>query len=99
MRGVVSMIAVAVVAVTSAGCASSEPAGVTSSATSAYSATSVVSSSSAVASPTPVACGAAELDRMTLRQKLAQLIVVGVTGTADAQAIVDSEQIGATEAA
>ncbi|MCX2963720.1 glycoside hydrolase family 3 N-terminal domain-containing protein [Gordonia aquimaris] len=94
VRGVVSMIAVAVVAVMSAGCASSEPAGVTSSATSAYSATSVVSSSSAVASPTPVACGAAELDRMTLRQKLAQLIVVGVTGTADAQAIVDSEQIG-----
>lgn len=31
---------------------------------------------------------------MTLRQKLAQLIVVGVTGAADAQAIVEKEQIG-----
>ncbi len=31
---------------------------------------------------------------MTLRQKLAQLIVVGVTGTADAQSIVDREHIG-----
>ncbi|AZG46342.1 Beta-hexosaminidase [Gordonia insulae] len=31
---------------------------------------------------------------MTLRQKLAQLVVVGVTGAADAQAIVEREQIG-----
>ncbi|MGC5256054.1 glycoside hydrolase family 3 N-terminal domain-containing protein [Gordonia sp. DT218] len=31
---------------------------------------------------------------MTLRQKLAQMIVVGVTGAADAQAIVNKEQVG-----
>ncbi len=42
----------------------------------------------------PARCGTAELRKLTLRQKLAQRLVVGVTGAADAQAIVRAEQIG-----
>ncbi|GAC67235.1 glycoside hydrolase family 3 N-terminal domain-containing protein [Gordonia soli] len=54
-------------------------------------------SPSSSASATPVAaagCGTAELARMSLRQKLAQLLVVGVTGADDARRIVGREQIG-----
>jgi beta-N-acetylhexosaminidase len=43
---------------------------------------------------TPTVCGAAELEAMSLRRKLAQLLVVGVTGTADALDVVQTEQIG-----
>ncbi|UEA61294.1 glycoside hydrolase family 3 protein [Gordonia otitidis] len=69
-----------------------------SSVTSAY-ASAPASQSSAVSSPaSPAAaadaCGAPELSRMTLRQKLAQLIVVGVTGTEDATQVVRREHIG-----
>lgn len=39
-------------------------------------------------------CGPAFLDSLTQRQKLAQLLTVGVTGTADALDIVKSEGIG-----
>lgn len=42
----------------------------------------------------PEQCGAEQLDQLSLRQKLAQLLVVGVTGEADARAIVDAEGIG-----
>lgn len=41
-----------------------------------------------------MACGARELDQMTLRQKLAQLLVVGVRDADDAQQIVRREHIG-----
>ncbi|MDI9918209.1 glycoside hydrolase family 3 N-terminal domain-containing protein [Rhodococcus sp. IEGM 1379] len=44
--------------------------------------------------PPPATCGSDLLASLSLRQKLAQLLNVGVTGTADARAIVDSEQIG-----
>ena len=44
--------------------------------------------------PAPTTCGSDLLASLSLRQKLAQLLNVGVTGTADARAIVDSEQIG-----
>ncbi|HEY9315931.1 glycoside hydrolase family 3 N-terminal domain-containing protein [Williamsia sp.] len=43
---------------------------------------------------TPAACGASELEAMPLRRKLAQLLVVGVTGTADALNVVQTEQVG-----
>ncbi|MDS1114154.1 glycoside hydrolase family 3 N-terminal domain-containing protein [Gordonia westfalica] len=63
--------------------------------TSAYASPSA-SPSSVSATTTTVAnpCGAEQLARLSLRQKLAQLIVVGVTGAADAQQIVDDEEIG-----
>ncbi|WAC58124.1 glycoside hydrolase family 3 protein [Gordonia sp. SL306] len=86
---------VAAVVVAGAGCASEQSPGSADSATSAYSSSSAASSpsSSAVAAPVSV-CGTAELAKMTLRQKLAQMLVVGVTGAADAQAIVNKEQVG-----
>lgn len=54
------------------------------------------SSSVAVSSsePAPAGCGAPELARLTLRQKLAQRLVVGVTGAADARQVVADEQVG-----
>lgn len=63
--------------------------------TSAYASPSA-SPSSVSATTTTVAnpCGAEQLAKLSLRQKLAQLIVVGVTGAADAQQIVDDEEIG-----
>lgn len=42
----------------------------------------------------PLACGAKQLKELTLRQKLAQLLVVGVQNTADAQQVVKREHIG-----
>jgi len=53
------------------------------------------SSSSPSSSAAPAAaCGADVLKTMSLRRKLAQLLVVGVTGAADAQAVVRDQQIG-----
>jgi beta-N-acetylhexosaminidase len=64
--------------------------------TSAYAPSSPVASSSPSIAPsaTPAACGAPELAEMSLRRKLAQLLVVGVTDTSDALDIVRREQIG-----
>lgn len=53
--------------------------------------------SSAPKAPSPfgsAVCGPAFLSSLTERQKLAQLLTVGVTGTADARAIVESEHVG-----
>lgn len=87
--------AVAVLCAALAACASSMPDSPPP--TPSYSASSLASASSS-ASPTtvPVAnsCGASELAKLSVRQKLAQLIVVGVTGAADAQQIVENEEIG-----
>ena len=86
---------VAVLCAALAACASSTPD--SSPPTPSYSASSLASTSSS-ASPTtvPVAnsCGVSELAKLSVRQKLAQLIVVGVTGAADAQQIVENEEIG-----
>ncbi|MCH5645529.1 MULTISPECIES: glycoside hydrolase family 3 N-terminal domain-containing protein [unclassified Gordonia (in: high G+C Gram-positive bacteria)] len=79
-----------------AACATDTPPGAGSTTTSAYAMTSSSSSSAVVPVRLPpvTGCGADKLNSMTVRQKLAQLITVGVTGTADAQSIVNSEQIG-----
>ena len=86
---------VAVLCAALAACASSTPDSPPP--TPSYSASSLASTSSS-ASPTtvPVAnsCGVSELAKLSVRQKLAQLIVVGVTGAADAQQIVENEEIG-----
>ncbi|MBM7365582.1 glycoside hydrolase family 3 N-terminal domain-containing protein [Gordonia hydrophobica] len=66
--------------------ASTTPVSTSSSATAA--------SSSSSAAPKPAACGAEELATMTLRDKLAQMLVVGVTDAADAKQVVRSEHIG-----
>ncbi|WP_197718365.1 glycoside hydrolase family 3 N-terminal domain-containing protein [Gordonia insulae] len=85
---------VAAVAIVGVGCAGSETSDGAGGSTSLYSTTSSAPSSSFVATPAVTACGTRQLESMTLRQKLAQLVVVGVTGAADAQAIVEREQIG-----
>ncbi len=57
----------------------------------------VSKTSSAPKAPSPfgsAVCGPAFLDSLTERQKLAQLLTVGVTGTQDALDVVQSEQIG-----
>jgi len=87
--------AVVVLCATLAACTSSTPDSPppTPSSSASSSAASSVSVSSSDA-PVVSGCGAAELAKMSLRQKLAQLVVVGVTGADDAQQIVDSEEIG-----
>ena len=55
---------------------------------------SASSSGSAAPSVVPVGCGADKLKSMSLRQKLGQTIVVGVTGTQDANSLVSSEPVG-----
>lgn len=47
----------------------------------------------APAVPAPDACASA-IDALTMRQRLAQLLTVGVTGTDDAVSVVQSEQVG-----
>lgn len=85
---VLVMLVAAALALTA--CDSTSPG--SASTTTAYSPVSSPASSSVL--PPPIACGVPELARMSLRQKLAQLIVVGVTGADDAARIVRTEQIG-----
>ncbi|MCF8588765.1 glycoside hydrolase family 3 protein [Gordonia sp. HY366] len=75
-------------------CSSSDPDAAPP--TSPTSSKSVSSSPSSTASSTSVAqtCGASDLKSMSLRDKLAQLLVVGVTGAADAKQVVSDEHIG-----
>ncbi|WP_314674512.1 glycoside hydrolase family 3 N-terminal domain-containing protein [uncultured Rhodococcus sp.] len=58
--------------------------------------TSEITSTPAASSSAPVAasCGSDLLASLSLRQKLAQLLNVGVTGTDDALSIVQNEEIG-----
>jgi len=58
--------------------------------------TSVITSTPAASSSAPVAasCGSDLLASLSLRQKLAQLLNVGVTGADDALSIVQNEEIG-----
>lgn len=92
-----TVAAVLAVALTTAGCGSSDsgddPGEATSSSATASS-TTTATTTEATAAATSATCGDELLARLTLRQKLAQLLNVGVTGAADAQAIVESEQIG-----
>ncbi|GAB07982.1 beta-N-acetylhexosaminidase [Gordonia amarae] len=76
--------------------AASDSSQTTTARTSATTSSTPLPTSSATPSLTTLTnrCGAAKLKSMTQRQKLAQLIMVGVTGTADARQVVRSEQIG-----
>ncbi|MEO9326346.1 glycoside hydrolase family 3 N-terminal domain-containing protein [Gordonia aurantiaca] len=89
MTGTVATLTVGLIA-----CGSSNP--VSPSSTPSANASPSASQSSVLPSSTPVAkpCGAEQLAKLTRREKLAQLIVVGVTGAADAQQVVASERIG-----
>ncbi|WP_446223532.1 glycoside hydrolase family 3 N-terminal domain-containing protein [Nocardia sp. IBHARD005] len=50
--------------------------------------------SPASATPTQSNCGADYLAKLSQREKLAQLLTVGITGSADASNVVSSEQVG-----
>ncbi|MQY30965.1 glycoside hydrolase family 3 N-terminal domain-containing protein [Nocardia aurantia] len=63
----------------------------TGSASSAQAAPGTADAAPATAQPD---CAAGYLAQFTQRQKLAQLLTVGVTGTTDAQAVVRTEQVG-----
>lgn len=94
-----TVAAVLAVALTTAGCGSSDSGGddpveTASDTAPASSTTATATTTEATAAATSATCGDDLLARLTLRQKLAQLLNVGVTGAADAQAVVESEQIG-----
>jgi len=96
-----SLVAVLAAATAVAGCGGNDSPDVSSTAaTESVSATSAAPTTTTtttepVAAPAPApVCGDDLLASLSLRQKLAQLLNVGVTGTDDALAIVQSEQIG-----
>ncbi|QCQ92591.1 glycoside hydrolase family 3 N-terminal domain-containing protein [Rhodococcus sp. SGAir0479] len=93
------VLAVALCAGLAAGCSSGSDTETATSAQSTSPSTtrSATETSSAPRAPSPfgsAVCGPAFLSSLSGRQKLAQLLTVGVTGTADARAVVESEQIG-----
>ncbi|WOC12497.1 glycoside hydrolase family 3 N-terminal domain-containing protein [Gordonia sp. MP11Mi] len=91
-RRLTAVVASAVLLSASA-CSSSDPdAAPPTSPTAAV--TSSSPSSTAASTSAPQACGASDLKSMSLRDKLAQLLVVGVTGAADAKQVVSDEHIG-----
>ena len=90
-------LGLALCAAVATGCAAGSDTAAES--TSAPAASSAVSSSITLppASETPLPAGGAcqpFLDKLTIEQKLAQLLTVGVTGTADALNVVDQYQVG-----
>lgn len=93
VRDLIALVAVTSIAVVGCGTDSSSSAAQTSSsaASSASTRSSPPASTSAAA---PIGCGAATLAKMSLRQKLGQSIVVGVTGTDDALSLVKREPVG-----
>ncbi|MBB4137956.1 glycoside hydrolase family 3 N-terminal domain-containing protein [Gordonia humi] len=97
MRAHRRLIAVVAAAglLSTAACSSGDPsAAPTSTSTTASSATSTSTVSSSSTTPVAQTCGAAELKSMSLRDKLAQLLVVGVTDAGDARQVVRDEHIG-----
>ncbi|MFT4043939.1 MAG: glycoside hydrolase family 3 N-terminal domain-containing protein [Gordonia sp. (in: high G+C Gram-positive bacteria)] len=104
LRIVVSIAAVTTVlaACDTSGPGVASPSPTRGPAASSFSASSFSVSSPAVASssvaraalPAAPACAVPVLSRMSLRQKISQLIMVGVTGSADAAQVVRDEQVG-----
>lgn len=92
-RALVCATTMTVVGATAVACAAADTgSAVSSTSASAYSTAGSSVSSSALAAPT--GCGGAELAKMSVRDKLAQMLVVGVTGTADAQRVLASQHVG-----
>jgi beta-N-acetylhexosaminidase len=87
-----------VLAVIAVGLTACSGGGKTESPTSPASTTTAVArGTTGVAAPStsaPLDCNAQYLARFSTRQKLAQLLTVGVTGTADAENVVRTEQVG-----
>ncbi|MFD4366719.1 glycoside hydrolase family 3 N-terminal domain-containing protein [Rhodococcus sp. NPDC058521] len=79
-----------------AGCSSDDgsTASPSSSPSPASSSDAATGSSASTAEAAAPACGQEAVDSLPLRRKLAQLLDVGVTGTADALRVVQNEQVG-----
>ncbi|MEZ5212527.1 glycoside hydrolase family 3 N-terminal domain-containing protein [Gordonia sp. (in: high G+C Gram-positive bacteria)] len=92
-RAVVPALALATCVTVVAACTThGEPVAAEPSGTTATSSTTT--SAAAGSGVVPPRCGAPELAKMSLRQKLAQRLVVGVTGSADARQVIKTEKIG-----
>lgn len=92
-RALLTLAAAAGLFVTTA-CSSNSVQDTATATSSTATASSKASASSSSAAPKPATCGADELKNMKLREKLAQMLVVGVTGEADARQVVTKEKIG-----
>ncbi|MGB3698432.1 MAG: glycoside hydrolase family 3 N-terminal domain-containing protein [Gordonia sp. (in: high G+C Gram-positive bacteria)] len=94
-RAVVALLA-AVGLFASAACSDTPPAptAAPTSSSAAASSTPASASHSSSAAPAPQTCGAQRLASMKLRDKLAQLLVVGVQNAADAERVVAREHLG-----
>lgn len=94
LRAFTRAIAVATCVTVVAGCSSTTDRAAPSASTPAPSSAPSTQSTAASSSTAPPPCGQAELAKLSLRQKLAQRLVVGVTGADDARRVAESEQIG-----
>ncbi|MGZ8177426.1 glycoside hydrolase family 3 N-terminal domain-containing protein [Williamsia sp. SKLECPSW1] len=86
--------ALALVAVTTTACSTAQPAGAEGSSTPTSAPTSSTSTASLAASPVATTRCASTIGGMSLRDKLASLLVVGVTGPSDALRVVRDEHVG-----
>ncbi|MEU6579701.1 glycoside hydrolase family 3 N-terminal domain-containing protein [Nocardia sp. NPDC046763] len=88
-------IVIAVTALVLSGCSSGDNSSTQSAQTSSGSpSSSSTTTAPPITAPAQQDCAAGYLSQFTLRQKLAQLLTVGVTGEADAENVVKTEQIG-----
>ncbi|MCM6777433.1 glycoside hydrolase family 3 protein [Nocardia sp. CDC159] len=85
------LLAVTAVALSACSGGSGGTAATTSSSTAAAPSTSTAP---ATTTPDRIDCAAGYLAQFTTRQKLAQLLTVGITGAADAENVVRTEQVG-----
>ncbi|MTE14776.1 glycoside hydrolase family 3 N-terminal domain-containing protein [Nocardia aurantiaca] len=87
-------IVIAVTALVLSGCSSGQHSSTESAPPSSGSPSSSTAAAPSTTTPAQQDCAAGYLAQFTLRQKLAQLLTVGVTGEADAENVVNAEQIG-----
>ncbi|WP_342801947.1 glycoside hydrolase family 3 N-terminal domain-containing protein [Nocardia sp. No.11] len=91
---VVVFAVLAAVATACSGGSSTETTPAASSSGAPTSAQSTDATSPVTGTPAQSACGADYLAKLTQREKLAQLLTVGITGAADATNVVSTEQVG-----
>lgn len=88
------MVVFAVLATVATACSGGSSNETTTAASISGVATATSGESSAPVTPAQNACGKDYLAQLTQREKLAQLLTVGITGSADASNVVSSEQVG-----
>ncbi|APE38896.1 beta-glucosidase [Nocardia mangyaensis] len=88
------VVVFAVLAAVATACSGGTSNETTTAASTSGVATSAGGESGAPATPAQSACGAEYLAQLSQREKLAQLLTVGITGAADATNVVSTEQVG-----